>query len=162
MELKQKVSKYLTLAECVKSQTAERKGIRNMPDENQLAAMQYTGRKIFDPCREHVGGPLAATSFFRCPELNVAIGGTKTSDHPKGEAVDMDCDVFGNGTNKELFDFVRNNLEFDQLIWEYGDENNPAWVHASISRNAKENRKQVLRIYNDAKGKKVTVAFDLY
>jgi zinc D-Ala-D-Ala carboxypeptidase len=161
MDLKTKISKYLTLGECVKSQSAERAGIKNIPDENQLANMKYTATHVFDKVREYVGGPLLASSFFRCPELNLLIGGASKSQHMTGEAIDIDADHYKNGTNKTIFDFIRKNLAFDQLIWEYGDENLPAWVHVSLCKDAKKNRGQILRIYNKD-GRKVTVPFDLY
>ena len=140
-----KISKYLTLAEATKSQTAIRKGIDNMPNADQLLAMKWVASEIFDPVREFVGGPLHASSFFRSPELNAAIGGSSTtSQHMKGEAIDIDCDTYGNGTNKEVFDFIRKKLEFDQLIGEYPNvAGDFAWVHVSLKRSGR-NRKQVL------------------
>lgn len=154
-----KLSKYLTLAEATKSETAIRKGIDNTPNEEQLEAMRYTATTLFDLCREFVGGPLLASSFFRSPQLNAAIGGSKTSQHCKGEAVDMDCDRYGKGVNKDLFYFIKDNLEFDQLIWEFGDKNNPDWVHASIKRNG--NRGEVLRVYRTVDGESRYIPFDL-
>lgn len=139
-----RLSKYVTLAEAVKSQTATRLGIENNPSEDQLEAMQYVASTVFDPVREFVGGPLHASSFFRSSELNKAIGGSSsTSQHMKGEAIDIDCDTFGHGTNLQVFNFIKDNLEFDQLILEYPDkEGNPAWVH--VSKKKRDNRGQVL------------------
>jgi len=156
-----KISQYLTLAEATKSQTATRHGVDNTPNAAQLQAMKITGRMIFDKVREYIGGPLAATSFFRGPELNKLIGGSATSQHCKGEAVDMDADVFGMGTNKFIFLYIKEHLEFDQLIWEFGDNPDvnhdrdvlpqPAWVHASYSVHG--NRGQILIAYRDEHGK---------
>lgn len=139
-----KISKYLTLEEAIKSPTALRLGISNMPDKDQLVNMEYVATEIFDRVREFVGGPLFASSFFRSEELNDAVpGSSKTSQHMTGQAIDIDCDAFGNGTNKEIFDFIRLNLTFDQVINEYPDKlGNPAWVH--VSKTMGKNRGQVL------------------
>lgn len=138
------VSKYLTYAEATKSQTAIRLGINNEPDKLQFDSMVYVATTVFDPVREYVNGPLNASSFFRSPALNKAIGGSSTtSQHMKGEAIDIDCDTFGNGTNIDVFHFIKDNLEFDQLILEYPDQyGNPSWVH--VSKKKTGNRKEVL------------------
>lgn len=138
------ISKYLTLAEATKSQNAVRLGIDNTPNEAQLKAMTHVGINIFDPCREFVKGPLAASSFFRSRALNEATPGSSlTSQHMDGEAVDIDCDTFGNGDNLSVFLFIKDNLEFDQLILEYPDgSGKPSWIHASLKM--KNNRRQVL------------------
>lgn len=139
-----KISKYITFEEATKSQTAIRLGIQNQPDKNQLESMKYVATNIFDVVREFVGGPLHASSFFRSEKLNAAIGGSsKTSQHMKGEAIDIDCDTFGNGTNNEVFNFIKDGLEFDQLIGEYPDASGKwSWVHVSLKKSG--NRKQVL------------------
>lgn len=126
----------------MKSQTAERKGIDNTPNEKVLAKMRIVGKKVFDKMREHFGVPVGVSSFYRSPELNKAIGGAKNSQHVKGEAIDIDADMFGGVTNKQIFDYIRKNLDFDQLISEFGTEKKPAWIHVSY---ATKNRKQVLR-----------------
>lgn len=139
------ISKYLTLEEATKSPTAKRLGIENLPDDEQLLNMQFVGKKIFDPCRELCGGPLMASSFFRSKELNDATpGSSATSQHMTGEAVDMDCDAYGNGDNLSLFHFIRDTLDFDQLILEYPDATGkPSWIHCSARRLGKH-RGQVL------------------
>jgi hypothetical protein len=139
------ISKYITYDEATKSQTAVRLGIENKPSADQIEAMKFVATEIFDRVRMHVGGPLHASSFFRSEELNKAIGGSsKTSQHMKGEAIDIDCDTFGNGTNNSVFLFIRDNLMFDQVIGEYPDKNGKwSWVHVSLRRDGK-NRKQVL------------------
>ena len=100
---------------------------------------------IFQPLRSYVGGPIKITSFFRSPELNQAIGGSKSSQHCKGQAMDLD-DVYGYKTNAEMFDYIRENLDFDQLIWEFGDDNNPNWIHVSYV-DKQENRNRCLKAY---------------
>src|SRR6478609_7140834 len=103
-----KISKYVTLEEATKSQTAIRQGIDNSPNAEQLEAMKYVASEIFDPVREYVNGPLNASSFFRCHELNTAIGGSSTtSQHMRGEAIDIDADTFGYGTNHSIFEFIK-------------------------------------------------------
>jgi len=140
------ISKYLSLAEAIKSQTAVRFGIDNAPTEEQLKAMQFVATNVFDKVREFVGGPLNASSFFRSPALNKAIGGSSsTSQHMKGEAIDIDCDTFGFGTNERVFAYIQGRLQFDQLIGEYPDaEGNFAWVHVSLVAAPKKNRSEVL------------------
>jgi len=93
--------------------------------------------------REHFKVPISVTSGYRSKKLNKLIGGAKNSEHVEGRAFDLDADVFGGVTNKEIFDFIKTNLEFNQLIWEFGDDNNPDWVHVSYREG--ENKKRVLR-----------------
>ena len=92
------ISKHISYKEGVHSNTALRRGIENIPNEEQLANMKLIAEKIFEPLRSYVGGPIKINSFFRCPELNTAIGGSKTSQHCKGQAMDID-DTFGRCTN---------------------------------------------------------------
>lgn len=141
-----RISKYISYAEAIKSQTATRLGISNVPGEQELKAMRNIGTRLFDRVREFVGGPLFVSSFFRCYLLNHAIGGSELSQHRKGEAIDIDAHPYGGKTNAEIFDFIRNELEFDQLIWEFGSTSEPDWVHVSLKLSGK-NRKQVLRAY---------------
>jgi zinc D-Ala-D-Ala carboxypeptidase len=140
----EKISKYLSYKEAIKSPTALRLGIENEPNPEQLENMKYVAKEIFDPVREFIGGPLAATSFFRSKELNDAVpGSSKTSQHMSGEAVDLDTDVYGVGRNIDVFNYIRNNLIFDQVINEYPDKfGNPSWVHVSKRRTG--NRGEVL------------------
>lgn len=154
-----KLSKYLTYIEATKSETAIRKGIDNTPNTEQLLAMRFVATNGFDWVREKVNGPLHASSFFRSPELNVAIGGAKNSQHCKGEAIDIDCDKFGNGDNKMIFYLIRHDLDFDQLIWEFGDDTKPAWVHLSMKKTG--NRKEVLRAFHTQDGDTKYIPFDL-
>ncbi len=108
--------------------------------------MRLVGLNCFDPLRRWWRKPIGISSFYRSPELNKAIKGSKNSQHCKGQAIDIDADILHNGiTNKMIFDWLKLNVDFDQLIWEYGDDLNPAWVHVSYAARGK-NRKQILRI----------------
>lgn len=138
------ISKYISYKEATKSQTATRLGIDNKPTEDHLAAMKHVASEVFDKVRAHFGVPLGVSSFYRGPELNKAIGGSKTSQHMKGEAIDIDADMYGGVTNKEIFDYIKDNLIFDQLI----DEYDYSWIHVSLRRDGK-NRGQVLRAYKE-------------
>jgi hypothetical protein len=137
------LSKNLTLAEVVRSESAKRRGINNNPSAEHLENLKLLAEKVFQPIRNHFKRAIHISSGYRSKALNDSIKGTsKTSQHSKGEAIDIDMD----GTsisNKQVFDFIKDNLDFDQLIWEFGTDDNPAWVHVSYS-NVK-NRKQVLR-----------------
>jgi zinc D-Ala-D-Ala carboxypeptidase len=144
------ISKHISDKEAVYSTTALRRGIDNKPNEEQLGNMKLIAEKIFEPLRSFVGGPIKINSFFRSPELNTAIGGSKTSQHCKGQAMDID-DTFGYKTNAEMYNFIKEHLNFDQMIWEFGDDNNPNWVHVSYVSNEK-NRNRCLKAYKD-KGK---------
>ena len=151
----QRISKYLTYQECVKSETAIRRGIDNTPNEAQRLAMIHVALTIFDYIREKVNGPLFASSFFRSPALNIMIGGAKKSQHCNGEAIDIDADKFGHGTNKMIFYLIRHECEFDQLIWEFGTDDNPDWVHVSAVDEkvaGRKNRKEVLRAIRTESG----------
>lgn len=126
----EKISKHISFKEAIKSNTALRRGINNKPNDYQITNMVNISHNVFEPLREYVGGPIKINSMFRCEELNRAIGGSSRSQHCEGRAIDLD-DTFGYKTNAEMFDYIRKNLSFDQLIWEFGDDNNPAWVHVS-------------------------------
>lgn len=141
-----RISENITYAEAFKSQTAVRKKIKNTTNDPEiLKNMKHVAENIFEPIRKHFGKPIGISSFYRSPELNISVGGSKTSQHVTGEAIDIDADIFGGLTNKEIFDFVKSNLDYDQLIWEFGTAKNPAWVHVSLKRVGK-NRKQILTI----------------
>ena len=146
-----KISDNITYAEAIHSNTAKRKGIDNTPTAKQVEVMKLTAEKIFQPLREWVGGPIKVNSFFRSAELNKAIGGSKTSQHCKGQAIDID-DVFGYKTNAEMYNWVKENLDFDQMIWEFGTDMNPNWVHISYV-SEEDNRNRCLKAYKDERGK---------
>jgi hypothetical protein len=97
--------------------------------------------------REHFGVPIAITSGYRSPALNDLIGGSSSSQHSKGEAIDVDADVFGGTTNADIFNYLREHTDFDQLIWEFGTNENPAWVHVSYKKE--NNRGEVLMAYKE-------------
>ena len=126
------ISKNITYAEAIHSQTAKRKGIDNTPNPTQVENMKLTAEKIFQPLREWVGGP---------------IGGSKTSQHCKGQAIDID-DVYGCKTNAEMYAWIKENLNFDQMIWEFGTDMNPNWVHISYV-SEEDNRNRCLKAYKD-------------
>lgn len=133
----QPISKYISYAEATKSNTAIKHGIDNNPNEHQLKAMRTVASEVFDKVREHFGVPIAITSFLRSEKLNKKIGGAKNSQHVKGEAIDIDADVLGGVTNKEIYDFIRDNLDYDQLINEF----DYSWIHVSyVSKELNRNR----------------------
>ena len=141
------ISRHISSKEGVYSSTAERKSIDNTPTEEHLCNMQVLAHNVFEPLREWVGGPIAINSFYRSPELNSAIGGSKTSQHCKGQAIDID-DTYGRKSNAEMFEFIKNNLDYDQMIWEFGDDENPNWVHISyVSED--QNRRRILQAYKE-------------
>ena len=144
------ISKHISYKESVYSNTAIRRGINNTPNNEQLANMELVAEKVFEPVREWVGGPIKVNSFFRSPDLNKAIGGSTKSQHCKGQAIDID-DTFNTATNAEMYHWIKDNLDFDQMIWEFGDDNNPAWVHVSYV-SPEKNRNRCLKAYKD-KGK---------
>lgn len=123
---------HVSLKEATRSNTAERMGIHNFPDSDTLLTMKITAEHIFEPLREKMNEPIYISSFYRSPELNKAIGGSSKSQHCLGEAIDID-DVYSKSSNADFFYYIKDKLEFDQLIWEFGDDYNPAWVHVSYS-----------------------------
>jgi hypothetical protein len=139
------LSKNLTLAEVTRSESAKRKGISNEPTAEHLENFKKLAINIFQPIREHFNVPIHISSGYRSKALNSAIGGSLTSQHCQGEAIDIDMDGSSSGvTNKMVFDFIKNNLVFDQMIWEFGTDNNPDWVHVSYESTGKQ-RKQILK-----------------
>ena len=125
-----KISKHISGREAIESYTAKRRGIENIPSEYQLVNMVALAENVFEPLRKWVGGPIKINSFFRSPELNKAIGGSSKSQHCEGRAIDID-DTYGWKSNAEMYNYIKNNLDFDQLIWEFGTDDNPDWVHVS-------------------------------
>ena len=144
MRTKEKLSQNITYTEATKSDTAIKFGIDNTPNALQLANMRSIAENIFQPIRHKFRVPIGITSFFRSEKLNTKIGGSKTSQHCTGEAMDIDADVYGMVSNREIFNYIKNYLSFDQLIWEFGSDSEPAWVHVSFKRIG-HNRGQVLR-----------------
>jgi hypothetical protein len=140
-----KLSEHLDLAEVIRSETAKRKGISNEPTAEHLENFKKLAENIFEPIRNHFNVPIHISSGYRSKALNTSIGGSLTSQHCSGEAIDIDMDGSSNGvTNKMVFDFIKANLNFDQMIWEFGNSNNPDWVHVSYESTGKQ-RKQILK-----------------
>jgi hypothetical protein len=155
MDPRVQISDHITYKEATESETAEKLGIDNTPSDEILGVMKITALKVFEPIRRFWKCPIWISSFFRCPEVNEALGksplkASKNSQHMAGEAMDIDAQVLGNITNRQVFEYIRDNCRFDQLIWEEGDDNEPEWVHVSYKANA--NRMMVLRKYK-IKGK---------
>jgi len=136
------LSTNLSLAEVTRSETAKRRGISNMPTPEHIENFKKLAANIFQPIREHFGKPIIISSGYRSAELNKAIGGSLSSQHCSGEAIDIDMDGT-DITNKQIFDYIKDNLNFDQIIWEFGTDTNPDWVHVSFSAS-KPQRKQML------------------
>jgi uncharacterized protein YcbK (DUF882 family) len=132
------ISKHISYNEAVFSEKAVAAKVPNVPNEKQLEAMQLVAEKLFEPLRYWYGKPIKINSFFRNNEVNKLVGGSKTSQHCKGEAIDISAG--SKAENKKLFDYVCKNLDFDQVINEYDF----TWVH--ISYKEKGNRKQILVI----------------
>ena len=148
-----KLSKNLSLAECLKSQTAKRLGISNEPHDDWVVEnLRAIAENVFQPLRDGLGVPIYVSSSYRGPELNRAIGGSTRSQHMEGRALDLDADVFGRTTNSKVFEYIRENLEFDQMVWEFGDDDNPDWVHVSYVYDG-PNRKRCLKARRDDEGK---------
>lgn len=146
-----RLSKNLTLSECTRSLTARRHGLKNQPDDPQITNLKLVAKHVFQPLRDHFGVPIFVSSGYRSPKLNRIIGGSPTSQHCQGRALDLDADVFGKITNAEIFHYIKDCLDFDQLIWEFGDDSNPAWVHVSY-KSPTENKGRVLRADRDQHG----------
>lgn len=146
------ISKHLTFEECTHSETADKLGIRNNnPSDDVVDNMKLLAEKVFEPIREHFKTPIYISSMYRGLVLNQAIGGALTSQHCGGQAMDIDMGDKGKPSNFEIFQYIKKNLVFDQLIWELGNDKNPSWVHVSYS-NVK-NRKQVLKARKNELGK---------
>ena len=138
-----RISKHITYKEATRSATALRLGIENTPNQYELQNMEMVAKHVFEPLREAVDAPIKINSFFRCEELNKAIGGSAKSQHCQGRAIDID-DVYGNVSNAFMYYYIKDNLNFDQLIWEFGTDASPDWVHVSYV-DADSNRKRCLR-----------------
>jgi len=140
-----KLSTHLTMAEMIRSETAKRKGISNTPKPEHLDNMKVLAKKIFEPIRNHFKTAIYISSGYRSEALNKAIKGSKSSQHSLGQAMDIDMDGSGTISNRDVFYYIKENIEFDQLIWEFGDNYNPDWVHVSYAEG--KNRKEVLVAY---------------
>ena len=134
------LTKNFTLEELTRSSKAKALKIDNSPNPEQLANLKALAENILQPLREALGFPINITSGLRVPALNAAVKGSKTSQHTKGEAVDIKV----SGKNKVIFDWIVNNLDYDQVIWEFGTDSEPSWVHVSYKKN-EVNRNQKLK-----------------
>jgi len=139
-----KLSENLDLSEVTRSESAKRHAINNQPTPEHVENFKLLAEKIFQPIRNHFKVPIRISSGYRSKELNDKIGGSASSQHCKGQAIDIDQDGTSI-TNRQVFDFIKDNLPFDQLIFEFGDDDNPAWVHVSYSKN--QQRGQVLKAF---------------
>jgi hypothetical protein len=135
------LTKNFTLQEMYKSTTAIRLGIDNTPSDIAINNLRLLCNNVLQPLRDHMDESIKVNSGYRSPDLNKKIGGSKSSQHCLGQAADISC---GERT-AELYEYIKNNLIFDQIIWEFGNDDNPDWVHVSYSST--KNRKQCLRAY---------------
>ncbi len=136
------VSKHISYNEGVRSATATKLKINNIPESDVFKNMVLVAEEVFEPLREWAKHPINVNSFYRSPKLNSAIRGSKYSSHMSGQAIDIS--TLGKKTNGELFEYIKEKLDFDQLIWEFGSDESPKWIHVSY-KNKKENRKDVLK-----------------
>ena len=141
------ISKHISYHEGTYSRTGERRDLDNTPNKEQLKCMKEVANNLFEPLREWVGGGIKINSFFRGEPVNTAIGGSTRSQHMKGQAIDID-DTFGHKTNAEMYHYIKDNLDFDQLIWEFGDDENPDWIHVSYVSH-RPNRKKLTIAYRE-------------
>lgn len=154
------VSRYVSHNEAYNSPTAKARGIQNVPTAQQEVTVRYVARHHLDPLRERAGGPLFIASFFRNAQLNAAVKGSKYSDHLANNGVagvDIDQDGHASATlsNVELFHLIRKELNFYKLIWEFGTNDRPAWVHVSFSVEPMKNLNK--KVYRAVRLKNKTV-----
>ena len=135
------LSTYVTYGEMVRSATATKHKIKNVPGKKEIENAIALCEKVYDPLRAWYGKGIPITSFFRSAAVNSINGGSSTSQHVTGQAMDIDTV----SDNKKLFEYIKDHLDYDQLIYEFGDDTNPGWVHVSYS--LVKNRRQVLRAY---------------
>ena len=145
------ISEHVSYTEGVYSITAKRLGLKNEPTKEHLSNMELLSEKVFEPLRKRVNGPVKINSFYRGPDLNKAIGGSSKSQHCNGQAIDID-DTYGYMSNADMYKYIKNNLSFDQMIWEFGNNKNPDWIHVSYV-NEEANRNRCLLAYKDENNK---------
>lgn len=133
MNLEEKLSANFALGEMIRSQTAARKGIRNVPGQSEVAALRLLCEKVLQPVRDHYDRPVIVTSGYRSPRLNTSIGGSASSQHCKGEAADF---TVSGVSNIEVCRWIERNLNYDQLIYEFGER---GWIHCSYSAHRMRN-----------------------
>ena len=145
------LTKNFNLREFTKSNTAARLGIKNDPTAEHIHNLAALCENVLQPLREALGQPIRITSGYRSEALNEAIGGSKTSDHSFGRAADLELYVEGKEDNASLFNVIKTlDLPFKQLIYEFGDEEQPDWVHVAFEKGSE--RHETLQAYKD-KGK---------
>lgn len=142
------LSAHVTLAEVTKNNTASKYGIDNTPTPEHTENLKLVLNNIFEKVRAGLGNnPIYISCGYRSAAVNAKTkGASKTSYHCSGKALDLDADVFGKVTNKQIFDYVRANCEFAELVYEYGNDENPDWVHVAFDKG--NNKKEVLRAYS--------------
>ena len=148
-----KLSKNLWLSEVTKSNTAIRRGIDNNPTKLHIANLTYLAEKVFQPIREHFGHPIFVSSGYRSKDLNEAIGGSQKSFHSHGMALDLDMDCKSTITNTDIFNFIKDNLPYTELIWEFGTEDKPDWVHVAIAKGREQEKNAKIAYREDGKTK---------
>ena len=148
-----KLSNNLSVAEVIKSTTAKRCGISNEPTVEHLENLKAIALNIFQPTRDYFNKPICVTSGYRSEALNERIGGSKTSQHSKGQALDLDAQAFGGLTNNQLFNYISEHTDFDQLIWEFGNEEEPDWVHVSYVSYRKNRGERLIAYKKEGKTK---------
>jgi len=152
------ISEHLSLSELIRSSTGKRLGITNIPPENVIQNLKLLSEKVFEPLRNHFGVPIPVVSGYRCKALNDAVGGSSTSQHMQGEAIDIDMDGTSSGfTNAQIYHYIKDNMVYDQLIWEFGNAENPDWVHVSYESNGNQ-RRQAL-VAKKKNGRTIYVAY---
>lgn len=155
--MRDSISEHISFEEATASGTAERLQIDNTPSEEILEVMKRTAEAVFEPLRNHFDCRIAITSFFRCQKVNAeleknpSVMASKKSRHMFGEAMDINGNVYGRVTNRQIFDWIRENIEFDQLIWEdINGDPEPEWIHVSVKTGeGAKNRKEVLRRFRE-------------
>ena len=151
------ISAHISYTEATRSSYAKRHGIPNVPTKRQIGVMRALAEGLFEPIREHFNTPIYISSFFRGSELNEAIGGATYSDHMvRGSiaAIDIDQDAIGSSvTNADIFYYILENMDYHKLIWEFGDDNNPAWVHVSYSKLPEDNKRRITLIAERKSGR---------
>lgn len=150
------LSKNLELSEVIRSESAKRFGIKNMPTQEHIENLKALAQNIFQPIRNHFGVPIRISSGYRSKTLNSKMKGAEGSQHTTGEAIDIDMDAT-NITNKQIFDFIKDNLNFDQLIAEFPKNGVIDWVHVSYKANGNQ-RKEIL-VAKKVKGKTVYLPY---
>ena len=137
------ITMHFTIEELYASKTAKDKGINNKPSVREMVNLVYLAAYVLEPLRKAMGEPIKIGSGFRCQQLNKAVGGVANSQHMKGQAADISIEgdmAFG----RKVFDYIKNHLTFDQLIWEH-DKKGTYWVHVSyVFPDFGKNRKHVI------------------